>query len=65
MFMHVVSIGVIPTMVYVFRATPQLEVEGDFLNQLFKLIPTYGLSVSVYADAVGGNLADIREISNG
>jgi ATP-binding cassette subfamily A (ABC1) protein 3 len=57
LFGHFVSILTLPLFVYIFRMTPQLEQKGDDLNVIFNMFPSYGIASSVFADALGGNLA--------
>jgi len=53
------------TLVYYLRFIKEWEVIGDFLNDLFKLLPSYTLGASIYFDASMEDLVDFRDATLG
>lgn len=61
MFGHFMTITLISTIVVALRLNFDTEAVGDFLNWCFRLIPTYNLASSVYFDAAGEILVQVRK----
>lgn len=64
MFGHFMTITLISTIVFALRLNFDTEAVGDFLNWVFRVVPTYNLASSVYFDAAGDILAQTRKTNN-
>jgi hypothetical protein len=53
MFLHFLVILVLATMIFAFRFTRKLELIGDKLVWILRIIPSYTLSDSIYFDTAG------------
>jgi len=51
MFIHFLTLAVGSTIIFALRFAPTLAKTGDGLNLILKLIPTYVLGSSVFADS--------------
>ena len=65
MFFHATTILIFSTVVFIIRVVPNLETLGDFLNYLFRVIPSYSLATTVYFDASGEFVSQIRNSTDG
>jgi ATP-binding cassette subfamily A (ABC1) protein 3 len=65
MVLHFVAILVLSTLVFVLRLTNQLEVIGDRLNYVMRIIPSYSISQSLYFETSGDIIVGYRERTDG
>ena len=63
MFFHAGIFLVFSTLVFVMRATPTLELAGDVVNYVLRIVPSYSLAASMYFDSSGSLLANLRKSS--
>ena len=61
MFCHTSTILIFSTVIFIVRVVPDLEDIGDSLNYGFRFIPSYSLATSLYFDASGEFIAQIRK----
>jgi len=57
MFFHFLVISILSTVAYALRIVPEQQANGDLMNQIMKVVPTYSLASSVYCDAACSDLA--------
>ena len=65
MILHFAAILIMSTMVFVLRLTNQLEVIGDQLNYIMRIIPSYSISQSLYFETSGDIIVGYRERTDG
>jgi hypothetical protein len=53
------------TLVHYLRFIKEWEVIGDFLNNFFKLLPSYTLGASIYFDSSMEDLVEFRDATLG
>lgn len=65
MFFHAGIILVFSTLIFVMRVSPKLELIGDSLNYILRVIPSYSLATSMYFDSSGSLMANLRKTTTG
>ena len=63
--MNFIFLLILPITTYFMRIYEGLEMQGDTLNQIFKLNPSYCLAASLYFDNAGAKIHQTREESEG